>query len=102
MKLRRDLGTARGIHLHLFFSLGNSCLSGVRGSLSQESRKKWSCVKDFLLKIKENEKCKETKPIHDELWWLRNLSAAEVYLGQWLRREGFSVGRAEAEEDVFK
>lgn len=47
------------------------------------------------------EKSKETKPIHAELWWLRNLSAAQVYLGQWLRRESFSVGRAEVEEDAF-
>lgn len=38
----------------LQFSLGNSCLPSVRESLSHESRKKGSCIKDFLLKIKQN------------------------------------------------
>lgn len=55
----------------------------------------------FLLKIRL-EKPKDTTPLHAELWWLRNLSAPQVYLGQWLRRQGFSVGRGKVEEDACK
>lgn len=101
VKLRRDLGAARGIHLHLFFSLGNSCLSSVRGAFPQKAGRNGPASKIFCLKYSKTGEIQRDKA-HAELWWLRNLSAAQVYLGRWLRREGFSVGRAEVEEDAFK